>query len=58
MLMVDLHFPAIARVVSGLHRIYMGKYATGIIWLFTFGLFGIGQIYDSGVIVYRFTEIR
>ena len=32
--------------VCGLHRIYLGKYATGFLWMFTFGLFGIGQIYD------------
>ncbi|MDB9528164.1 NINE protein [Oscillatoria sp. CS-180] len=32
--------------VSGLHRLYNGKIATGIIWLFTFGLFGIGQFVD------------
>ncbi len=32
--------------VGGLHRIYLGKYVTGIIWMLTWGLFGIGQIYD------------
>ena len=32
--------------MAGLHRIYLGKYATGILWLLTWGLFGIGQIYD------------
>jgi hypothetical protein len=30
----------------GLHRIYNGKYGTGFLWLFTFGLMGIGQIVD------------
>jgi TM2 domain-containing membrane protein YozV len=31
---------------AGLHRIYNRKYLTGIIWFFTWGLFGIGQLID------------
>ena len=30
----------------GIHRMYMGKWMTGIIYLFTLGIFGIGYIYD------------
>ncbi len=30
----------------GLHRIYAGRYASGIIWFFTGGLCGVGQLVD------------
>ena len=30
----------------GLHRFYVGKWATGILWMLTGGLFMVGQIYD------------
>lgn len=30
----------------GVHRFYLGKLFTGILYLFTAGLFGIGYIYD------------
>jgi|TARA_Y100001933_G_scaffold261824_2_gene317448 TM2 domain-containing membrane protein YozV len=32
--------------VFGLHRLYMGKVFTGLLYLFTLGLFGIGLLYD------------
>ena len=32
--------------LAGIHRIYAGKVGTGILWLVTFGLFGIGQLID------------
>ena len=30
----------------GIHRLYMGKWFTGILYLLTLGLFGIGYLYD------------
>lgn len=30
----------------GIHRMYMGKWLTGILYLFTVGLFGLGILYD------------
>jgi TM2 domain-containing membrane protein YozV len=32
--------------VAGVHRFYMGKWVSGLIWLFTWGLLGIGSIID------------
>lgn len=30
----------------GVHRFYMGKWVTGLVWFFTFGLLGVGQLID------------
>jgi len=32
--------------VAGLHRLYLGKWGTAILWFFTGGLFLIGTIID------------
>lgn len=32
--------------LAGLHRIYNGKIVSGLLWMVTFGLFGVGQVVD------------
>ncbi|WP_072619236.1 TM2 domain-containing protein [Spirulina major] len=32
--------------ICGLQRIYLGKVISGVLYLFTFGLFGVGQLVD------------
>lgn len=33
-------------LICGLHRLYCGKTFTGLLWLCTFGLLGVGQALD------------
>ena len=35
----------------GIHRFYAGKIGTGILWMFSFGMLGIGWLYDVIVIL-------
>jgi hypothetical protein len=44
--------------LSGLHRIYMGKTFTGILWLFTWGLGGFGTLYDAITMPQQIREAR
>lgn len=36
--------------LAGLNRFYVGKIGSGFLYLITFGLFGIGTIYDLFVV--------
>jgi TM2 domain-containing membrane protein YozV len=44
--------------VFGIHRFYMGKYLTGIIYLLTGGLFAIGVLYDYWTLNEQVSEIN
>ena len=36
---------------AGIHRFYVGKVGTGLLWLFTGGLFSVGWIFDLSQLV-------
>jgi TM2 domain-containing membrane protein YozV len=42
----------------GIHRMYMGKWISGIIYLCTLGVFGIGYIYDFWTLNDQITVIN
>jgi len=42
----------------GIHRMYMGKWGTGLIYLLTGGLLGIGYLYDFWTLNTQISEIN
>ena len=42
----------------GIHRFYMGKWGTGILYLVTLGIFGIGLIYDFWTLNSQISELN
>lgn len=44
--------------IFGLHRMYLGKWITGILYLCTVGIFGIGIVYDFLTLNEQLSEIN
>ncbi len=42
----------------GIHRMYMGKWISGLIYIVTLGLFGVGYIYDLWTLNEQISEIN
>ena len=42
----------------GVHRMYMGKWGTGILYLLTFGLLGVGYLYDLWTLNEQITVVN
>jgi len=42
----------------GVHRMYMGKWLTGLLYLATGGLFGVGYIYDYWTLNDQLSELN
>ena len=42
----------------GIHRMYMGKWLTGLVYLLTGGIFGIGYLYDFWTLNDQITVIN
>jgi len=43
---------------TGSHRFYLGKWGTGILYLLTLGIFGIGLIYDFWTLNSQISELN
>ncbi len=44
--------------IFGVHRFYMGKWVSGLIWLLTGGLFLVGYLYDYWTLNGQVSEIN
>ena len=44
--------------IFGVHRFYLGKWLTGLIWLFTGGLFLLGYLYDYWTLNEQIDEVN
>lgn len=44
--------------IFGIHRMYMGKWLTGILFLFTGALFGLGYLYDFWTLNSQISELN
>ena len=44
--------------VFGVHRFYLGKWGTGILYLLTLGIFGMGLIYDFWTLNSQISELN
>ena len=44
--------------VFGIHRFYLGKWLTGLVWLFTGGLFLLGWLYDFWTLNEQVDEVN
>ncbi len=42
----------------GVHRFYLGRWGTGLLYLFTLGLFGIGILYDLWTLNSQVSELN